>query len=470
MSPQVSQASQRREPDFTDPDCRAFKFTPARVSAACRLVAEGGVPVDNEGRVQWRDADTPGLFLRASTTGAGVYMLLHKRDGRLIRKVIGPVAEVDLAEAREAVGRLRYDRTLAAQVAPRERSPSRGGGPTIGEVFTAYIEAAEAGRFKLGRRSAVITDRTAQNYRTTYNATLKAHEGKSLAWLAENVLRLHREMGAPSGSGDNRKPGRPYQANRMMQTARNIFTYAASTGAWTKPNPCVDPATGSSIAKFAEHARDRILTDAEEAKLAATLQGESDLWRDLFAVALLTGRRMGAVCGMRWADVDLDRGVWTVPRPMMKGRKAAHGLTLDPDAVAILRRRLRQAEKGCEWVFPAVLAGGPVTSWKTAWGRIRKAAGLDSKDRSRRVVPHDLRRSWGSRLVEAGVPTVTVNAALGNSPNSVSMTAKTYLHVPDTVQAEAVQAAYKRRQARKAKAKRAQPRGTAKRSRPPAAK
>jgi integrase len=89
-------------------------------------------------------------------------------------------------------------------------------------------------------------------------------------------------------------------------------------------------------------------------------------------------------------------------------------------------------------------------------------AGLDSKDRSRRVVPHDLRRSWGSRLVEAGVPTVTVNAALGNSPSSVSMTAAVYMHVPDQVQAEAVQAVYQRRQARKAAAKRSRSRGKAK--------
>jgi integrase len=142
----------------------------------------------------------------------------------------------------------------------------------------------------------------------------------------------------------------------------------------------------------------------------------------------------------------------------MKGRKAAHGLMLDPDAVAILKRRRRQAEDGAVWVFPAQRSPGPVTSWKSAWGRIRTAAGLDSPDRSRRVVPHDLRRSWGSRLVEAGVPTVTVNAALGNSPNSVSMTAKTYMHVPDAVQAEAVQAVYARRQARKAVAKRSRAR------------
>jgi len=450
------EVAQRREPDFTDPACRSFKFTPARVDAACRAVAEGAVEVGKDGRIAWRDADCPGLFLRASTSGSAVYLFFRKVGGRPVRTVIGSVADVGLAEAREAVGRLRYDRTLAAQVKPREKAA--GSGPRIGQVFHEYVDAAEAGTFKLGRRRNTITDRTAKGYRDTFKATLQAHEGKSLEWLAANIVRLHRELGLPSGSGDDRKPGRPIQANRMMQTVRNLFTYAASIGAWTKPNPCVDPATGGAVAKFPEYARDRILTDAEELRLVDVLRGESDLWRDLFTIGLLTGRRMSAVCSMRWADVDLGRGVWTVPRERMKGRKAAHGLTLDPDAAAILKRRRRQADEGAEWVFPAPRSPGPVTVWKVAWGRIRDAAGLDSKDRARRVRPHDLRRSWGSRLVEAKVPTVTVNTLLGNSPTSVSMTARTYMMVPDAVQAEAVEAVYARRQARKKSAKRSRAR------------
>jgi integrase len=463
MSPKAARRVAQRsgEPDFTDSGLKSFKFTASRVEAAARLVAEGDVETDAEGRVQWRDSETPGLFLRASRNGTAVYLLYYKRDKRPIRKAIGSIADITLAEAREAAGAVRYDRTLAAQVAPRERA-GRTDGLTVGDAFEAYIEAAEAGTFKLGRRKETITDSTAKNYRDVYAATLKAHKGKSLEWLADNILRLHREMGTATGKGEHRVAGRPFQANRMMQTARNIFSYAASVKKWSRPNPCVDPATGSMVAKFKEHSRDRILTDAEEARLAAALGQEAELWRDLFALALLTGRRMSAVCSMRWGDVDLGRAVWTVPRASMKGRKAAHGLTLDPDAVAVLKRRQRQAAEGCEWVFPAVRSPGPVSTWKTAWKRIRDAAGLGSKDRSRRVVPHDLRRSWGSRLIEAGVPTVTVNAALGNSPNSVSMTAKTYLHVPDAVQGEAIAAAYKRRQARKAKAKRSRAKARAK--------
>lgn len=452
-----------KEPVFSDPDCRSFRFTVARIEAACRAVAAGDVATDAEGRVQWRDADTPGLFLRASRSGAAAFILYYKRNKRTIRKVIGPVDIVSLPEAREAAGALRHDRTLAAQVAPRERSGERKG-RTIGDTFSEYINAAESGLFKLGRRKQPIADRTVRNYRDVYRATLKAHEEKTLEWLADNILRLHRELGTPSGKGDTAKPGRPYQANRMIQTARNIFTYAASKGWWTKPNPCVDPATGGMVAKFAEYSRDRILTDDEEERLGNALLGDSALWRHLFGLALLTGRRMTAVCRMQWGDIDLGRKVWTVPRKYVKGRKNAHGLQLDPDAVAVLKRRKSEAADDCEWVFPAVRSPGPVTTWKTAWGRIRKAAGLYHKDRARSVRPHDLRRSWGSRLVEAGVPTVTVNQALGNSPNSTGMTARVYMHVPDTVQAAAIEAAYVRRKARKATAKR-----TAKRSRARAA-
>lgn len=445
-----------REPDFRDPACRSWRFTQARIDTACRLVAEGAVPTDASGRVQWRDADTAGLFLRVTATGTGTYTLFFKREGRPVRKAIGLVGVVTLGEAREAALALRYDRTLAAAVRPRERKAAAGAGPTVGDAFDAYIEAAEAGTFTLGRRKQPITDRTAQGYRDTFKATLEPYRGASLEWLAENVLRLHREVGTPSGTGKARKPGRPYQANRMLQLARTIFTFAAREGWWTQANPCADPATGA-MPRFDEHARSRILTDEEEVRLGAALVAEEPLWRDLFGLALLTGRRMSAVCRIRWGDIDLGRAVWTAPREEMKGRKAAHGITLDPDAVALLKRR-RAAAGDSEWVFPAIRSPGPVATWKTAWARIRDAAGLGSKDRSRRVRPHDLRRSWGSRLIEAGAPTVTVNAALGNSPASVGMTARVYMHVPDAVAAEAVDAAYRRRQARQAKAKRSRAR------------
>ena len=453
----------------------AFGFTAAKIEQARRLVAEGKIELDPYGRATWRDSaegSPRGLALVVNqTAGSAVFYYIGPGPGgRTVRKAIGDADSINLDEARKAVGRIRFDKSAAAHLAPRPAASAQGGEAkgerTVGKTFSSYIDAAEAGTFSLGRRNAPITDRTAKGYRDCYAATLKAHGDRPLSWLAENVVRLHREMGSASGTGKDRKPGRPYQANRMLQLARSIFAFAAREGWWTAPNPCVDPATGGMIAKHAEHHRIRILKDEEETRLGTALLAEAPLWRDLFGLALLTGRRMSAVCRMRWGDVDLGRRLWVAPREEMKGRKAAHGVPLDADAVALLKKRMATAGES-EWVFPAVRSPGPVASWKTAWGRIRDAAGLGGKDRSRRVRPHDLRRSWGSRLIEAGAPTVTVNTLLGNSPSSVSMTAKTYMHVPDAVQAEAIAGAYRRRQARQSKARptgEKKPRGRRKKS------
>lgn len=450
----------------------AFGFTAAKIEQARRLVAEGKIELDPYGRATWRDSaegSPRGLALVVNqTAGSAVFYYVGTGDkGRTVRLRIGDADTVHLDEARKAVGRIRFDKSAAAHLAPRPAASAQGdeakGERTVGKTFPSYIDAAEAGTFSLGRRNAPITDRTAKGYRSCYEATLSAYADCSLTWLAENVVRLHRELGHPSGAGKDRKMGRPYQANRMLQLARSLFTFASREGWWSAPNPCVDPATGGMVAKFAEHHRDRILSDAEEARLVTALLAEEPLWRDLFTLALLTGRRMSAVCRMRWGDVDLGRRLWVVPREDMKGRKAAHGVPLDSDAIALLKSRKATAGES-ELVFPAPRQPGPVATWKNAWARVRDAAGVGGSDRSRRVRPHDLRRSWGSRLIEAGASTVTVNTLLGNSPSSVSMTAKTYMHVPDAVQAEAIAAAYDRRKARllqtnraKARAKKASP-------------
>jgi integrase len=85
-----------------------------------------------------------------------------------------------------------------------------------------------------------------------------------------------------------------------------------------------------------------------------------------------------------------------------------------------------------------------VTYYRVAWERIIRRARLWSDDRSRRPRPHDLRRSGGSRMVEAGVPLVTVVAALGNAPGSTSMVAKTYAVVTSEAVKDAFRAASRR--------------------------
>ncbi len=47
------------------------------------------------------------------------------------------------------------------------------------------------------------------------------------------------------------------------------------------------------------------------------------------------------------------------------------------------------------------------------------------------LVPHDLRRDLGARLVAAGTPLPIVAKILGHSPASIAMLARTYAPVSD---------------------------------------
>jgi integrase len=68
---------------------------------------------------------------------------------------------------------------------------------------------------------------------------------------------------------------------------------------------------------------------------------------------ILTAARTGEVIGAKWAEVDLDKAIWTVPASRMKAGKE-HRVPLSPRAIEILKstQGLRT-----EWLFPATKGG-----------------------------------------------------------------------------------------------------------------
>lgn len=86
----------------------------------------------------------------------------------------------------------------------------------------------------------------------------------------------------------------------------------------------------------AEAARERVLTMDELARVwrAAGLLGyPAGPWA---RVLMLTGQRRSEVAGMRWADVDLEAGTWTLTASHTKAKRA-HLVPLPAAALAIIR-------------------------------------------------------------------------------------------------------------------------------------
>lgn len=405
----------------------SFRFTEAAVAAACRTASPEDA--DASGRRTWRDDGCRGLSLRLTvSTGTAVYYFIGKVDGKAVRRALGDVGVTTLAEAREAVNRLRFDRSTAAILAPRAAEADDAepvdDSPLVGAVADAMLDAHAAGRWLPGNRSRIPTDRTMANYRNVRRAQLTPHEAKTLRAFAADLPEAYAALQAKA----------PIQANRWLQLVRNLFAYAESAGLWDAPSPVVTTGT-NRLTRTPEQARTRTLTDEESDRLAAALDADQPLWRDLFKMSLLSLQRMGAVCSMRWADLVLDgpSAAWRIPASQMKGRRNGHIVPLAdiPEALAILKARRALVPDGCPWVFPAADSGGHVVAYKSAWARIIRRAGLWHEDRQRRPRPHDLRRTGGARMTSAGVPLQTVTRALGDAPSSVGMVGKVYAMVLD---------------------------------------
>jgi integrase len=258
-------------------------------------------------------------------------------------------------------------------------------------------------------------------YRDLRRATLTLHEGLTLKVFAEQLPDVFAAL----------RERAPYQANRFSQLVRNLYGYVIDTGVWQGSNPAMGTGKANRLTRAPETHRTRFLTDTEYAKLTRAMDADDPVWRDLFQASVWTGQRMAAVANMRWDDIDLGRDpAWRIPAKFMKGRKAGHTVTLNSDAVAMLKARRKVVPSGIVYVFPAA-DGGTLPGWDKAWKRIIRRAGLWHEDKERRPRPHDLRRTAGARMTAQGIATPVVTKALGNSASSAGMVAKVYAQVAD---------------------------------------
>ena len=136
--------------------------------------------------------------------------------------------------------------------------------------------------------------------------------------------------------------------------------------------------------------RIRYLSPDEERRLLAELP---DYLQVPVQFALVTGLRHANVVGLQWDQVDLQRRTAWIHADEAKAKKAI-GVPLNPTAVVILRG---ESSKHPSAIFTR--NGKPLRQANgTAWRAALKRAGI--KD----FRWHDLRHTWASRLIQAGVP------------------------------------------------------------------
>jgi integrase len=259
---------------------------------------------------------------------------------------------------------------------------------------------------------------TPAHLNTLYGALLAAggRDGQPLS--ARTVQAIH--MTVRKALGD---------AARWGLVVRNVAALASPP----KPRRAeMRTWTAAELRAFLEHVQDE--------RLAA-----------LWMLAASTGMRRGEMLGLRWVDVDLDRGRVAVRQTLViagrqvvisepKTSRSRRSIALDPRSVAALRswRAAQAAERlawGAGWTDSGLVFtredGMPIhPEWLSDAFEWRiKAAGLP------RIRLHDLRHTHASLGLAAGVPIKVMSERLGHT--SSSFTADAYQHVTPGLEEEA---------------------------------
>jgi integrase len=383
------------------------------------------LPAPEKGNRITYDSDVKGFGCRVTAAGGRAFILNYRtRAGRERRYTIGNFPDWKTSAARTEAGELK-------------KRVDRGEDPMadVAADRTAKTVADLCQRFE-EEHLPKTRPATERDYKALIRNEIKpALKNLKVADIAfSDVDDLHRKI---------TKRGAPYVANRTVAVLSKMFSLAIKWG-WRSDNPA------KGIERNQEEKRHRYLTGKELAALTMALAEHGDQQAaNIVRLLLLTGARRGEVQAMRWADLELEEGVWTKPGATTK-QKTLHRVPLSAPARQLLVEIKATAEKAAkdkkrprpmsEYVFPGKGGQGHRLEIKHQWTELCKAAEIvtqktlkDAKGRDIVVSTpsarlHDLRHTYASVLASAGLSLPVIGALLGHTQ---AQTTARYAHLFD---------------------------------------
>ena len=341
----------------------------------------------------YRMSDGGGLHLLVQTGGSKLWQMRYRHSGKENILSFGPYPLVSLADARrkrdeakqlllekvDPAKQRRMDK-IAAETAARQ---------TFGLVAGEYLDRQK----EKGAADTTIT-------KTTWllqNLASPLSDRPIAEITPAEILSLLRQI---------EKSGRRETARRLRGTIGSVFKYAIVT-LRAKEDPTI-PLHGALLPPKVE-GRAAITDEKELGKLLRAI-GEFNGWPTIKAalhILMLTCVRPGEVRGAKRDEIDLKKGVWSIPAERMKMRQP-HSVPLSRQALAVIKDIWPMSDGG-ELVFPSIRTRHRPLS-DNAFNSALRRMGY-SKDE---VTAHGFRVTASSILNARGYDPDVIEAALAH--------------------------------------------------------
>ena len=367
---------------------------------------------DNSRCVLWDD-DPRGLGLRIFPSGHKSWLLSYRVAGRKRMMALADygVLTLDQARSRAKVELAALENQSVDPLTEKRKRELEARTGTVKQMVLAYLDDREP---KSAPELLKIAERQ----------IWKPFGARGWRELRRSEVRSwHEGIRATTGL---------YAANRALQLVRAAFYWRLwreddSPGDRPSQRDTRNPCAG--IALFPEKRRQVRLEMDQLPKLQAAIDAETDdpYVRALFRFVLAVGCRKSEALRLNWDDVKDGENPTATFRDTKTGED--HTVPLSPYAVGLLHGLTRL--KGNPHVFVGHRHGQHLQSVNKAWSRIRKKAGIEH------VRIHDLRRSFGSWLGDAGFTSKQIGAVLGHKSD---ITSRVYMALGDESKRAAVDA------------------------------
>ncbi len=313
-----------------------------------RLTARGILTLKKPGR----HADGGGLYLSISPDGSRrrwVYLFRWREPGqtgagKLREMGLGSAGNVSLARARELATVARSQ--VANGVNPltvRDVHPEKRM-PTFSEMAEEVVSSLEAGWKNPKHRD---------QWRMTLTRYCVPIESVPVDQVTtEQVLAILKPLWAKV----------PETASRLRGRIEKVLDAARAKGHRTAENPArwrghLDHLLPRRQKLTRGH--HKALPYREVPDFVARLRKSGSMSALCLEFTILTAARSGEAMGAPWSEIDLARGMWSVPRSRMKAGRE-HRVPLSARACAILAG-LSEARQG-DLVFPGSRPGRPLSN------------------------------------------------------------------------------------------------------------
>jgi integrase len=312
----------------------------------------------------------PQLYVRMGRRGHS-FILKYKREGTQHKQKIGDTRFMSLRQAID-VARVELAKLSMGQNPAKERAASKVAPKpsTLGELVPTFIAAKR----DAGRATSTIDDfnRYLGRYaKPLHSRPVQEITRADISSLIESVQKRHKSKAV------------------ALLLSRNLSSFFS----WCERRGLVEHSPARNVEKPEPSApRDRHLSPQEIGTVWRGVQDAEDDWSRIIALLLLTGARRNEIAEIMWSEIDLDAGVINFDPSRIKTRNQ-HRLPITDQ----MRRILTKGEVGAGYVF-GQLDGRPYSGFSKGQARLLKRL-----PNMPRWSPHDLRRTFQTRMAEEGL-------------------------------------------------------------------